>query len=462
LDTLLAEYYYSAHLFLESWENFQNKRYVGTIKHEKSMTLHLSKKSHELSGYLIYPDGSERRQVHGKVDRQGNAVFAEYKDVSEKLERAYKGKFTETFDKFTGSWFRNAEDQGNPVTFKTSEAIREERHRSAQQDHEYQVKLLIDHLVSDLSSDYGDKAERAVFLLSKMTSKWVTAELLRVMKEKTSKDPVHCSHEIRQFLEALKGKKDNRITVSVIPFLACEDAEIKALAAEVLGNQRAISAIMPLITLLQHQYSFVREKASRALAKIGEPAVKPLLTALNERTALNGESILALGELKDSRAIPLLMKCLRNSNNDIRTDAARAFGKIGKPAIKPLLAAFKDEDNEVYYAVVEAFAKMGAIALPPLLATLKSEDPRQRSGAIRALGELGDSRAVGPLIDEFEDTVEAVRIDAADALSRIGRPAVPLLVQLLHSKELSLRKLAIRGLSRIKDPGLVEPLIDAP
>lgn len=461
LDTLLAEYYYSAHLFLESWENFQNRRYLGKIRHEKNMTLSLSKNGHELSGYLMYSGSSKRREVNGTVDRGGNAVFAEYKNINEKPERAYKGKFDDTFGKFTGIWLRKAGDRERPVTFRTSEMIKKERIAQPKKDREYQVKVLIRRLISDLSSPYGEKAQKAVFLLGRMKSNWVTDELLRVMKEMASKDTVYCSYDIRRFLEVLKGRVDNRLAVSILPLLSCADDNIEALAAEILGDQRAVSAITPLIPLLHHKYSFVRQKAAVALAKIGEPAVEPLLIALKEESALNNEAIWALGELKDGRAIPLLLQYLRSSNNDIRREAASALGKIGEPAIKPLIAAFKDKNIEVYFAAVEAFAKMGATALPPLLDTLNSEDPIQRSGAIKALGKLGDSRAVGPLIDKFQDTVDWVRITAADALAEMGKPAVTSLVQVFHSEEQTARRLAIRGLAGIKDPSVVESLIDA-
>ena len=65
----------------------------------------------------------------------------------------------------------------------------------------------------------------------------------------------------------------------------------------------------------------------------------------------------------------------------------------------------------------------------PLIAALEDGDILVRQYAAEALGEIGDARAVAPLIAALEnDDYRKVRYEAAEALGKIGdeRAVVPL------------------------------------
>ena len=49
--------------------------------------------------------------------------------------------------------------------------------------------------------------------------------------------------------------------------------------------------------------------------------------------------------LKEEKNVKGLIKALRHKDGYVRRDAAEALGKIGEPAVEPLIQALKDEDR---------------------------------------------------------------------------------------------------------------------
>ena len=75
-----------------------------------------------------------------------------------------------------------------------------------------------------------------------------------------------------------------------------------------------------------------------------------------------------------------------------------------------------------------------------LIATLQSKrgGPAVRAQAARMLGELGDPRAVEPLLAQIEDTADPFRVPvitaALEAIPRLGTAAAPALLRLLEDR----------------------------
>lgn len=95
-----------------------------------------------------------------------------------------------------------------------------------------------------------------------------------------------------------------------------------------------------------------------------------------------------------------------------------------------------------------------------MLLDLKDSHWLNRKYAAEILGELKESRAVGPLVEALTDEVGDVRQRAYDSLIKIGGPAVPSLVPLLVSEEDELRQSVTEILRKIGKPA-VEPLATA-
>ena len=74
---------------------------------------------------------------------------------------------------------------------------------------------------------------------------------------------------------------------------------------------------------------------------------------------------------------------------------------------------------------------------------LKDRDWFRRKDAAITLGEMGDERAIAPLIMALRDSEWNVREAAQDALAQVGPPAVEPLIRAL--REYQVRTFVIRG-----------------
>lgn len=155
---------------------------------------------------------------------------------------------------------------------------------------------------------------------------------------------------------------------------------------------------------------------------------------------------------------------------------------ITSSTIATLITALRTDDRRAHTLVVEDLVKMGAAAVEPLLAVLHDPNPNVRAGAARALGKigdrralrslefclrfdssaevrksavwalhLGDARAVPVLIDALGDTDEWVRFGAVIVLAKIGTLAVKSLTEALHNTDPVVRAMAAETLGRIGD-----------
>lgn len=129
-------------------------------------------------------------------------------------------------------------------------------------------------------------------------------------------------------------------------------------------------------------------------------------------------------EMQARRDVKGLIKALRYQRDDeVRKDAADALGLLGDSlAVEPLIDALKDHSQRVRRAAAEALGKIGdARALSALLSLLRHRDFDTREGAAIALGNLRDQDAVSHLCALLEsDDSWIVRRAAATALGLIG------------------------------------------
>jgi HEAT repeat protein len=102
-------------------------------------------------------------------------------------------------------------------------------------------------------------------------------------------------------------------------------------------------------------------------------------------------------------------------------------------------------------------------AIAPLIRLLAVRDFQARAHAARALAKLGATEAVPALLECVDEGPEDVmRAWAIDSLGRIGSyDATPKLIELLHDPSAGLRLTAAAALGRIGDPRGLRPLEEA-
>ena len=129
----------------------------------------------------------------------------------------------------------------------------------------------------------------------------------------------------------------------------------------------------------------------------------------------------ALGEAKDARAVEPLIAAL--GDKGCGYTAANALAKIGKPAVEPLIVALKNENPFVRRNAAEALGEIkDSSAVKPLINALNDNDLIVRRNAAKALGKIKDSSAEESLTSALKDESPAVRRNAAIALRDMGKP----------------------------------------
>lgn len=167
-----------------------------------------------------------------------------------------------------------------------------------------------------------------------------------------------------------------------------------------------------------------------------------------------------LGREMGEPAIPILVDALyyhsglKEFDLNLYLDLLASFGE---PAIKPLVNALSRDRGGLmaHFALI----KIGKDAVDPLIDALRSDDENSLYFGARALGRIGDKRAIEPLINLYKTNSHwRIRNGVALALGWLGEPmVVPDLVYMLNQKMAS--QLAIDGLSIIGEPA-IEPLLD--
>jgi HEAT repeat protein len=111
--------------------------------------------------------------------------------------------------------------------------------------------------------------------------------------------------------------------------------------------------------------------------------------------------------------------------------------KFGKDQnIRGLIRFLGDWDADIQWKAAETLVTLGPDATEPLLRVLREGSRTVRIGAIEALGEIGDQRAVEPLMRVLEnDRHDETRFLAALALGEIGdESSLTLLVHTLKDR----------------------------
>ncbi len=110
-------------------------------------------------------------------------------------------------------------------------------------------------------------------------------------------------------------------------------------------------------------------------------------------------------------------------------------------------------------AAIPSLRIFGSEAVGPLINLLTSENPDARFGAAKALGEIGDRRAIPGLIEALNDPEGVVRFWAIDALGKLkADEAAEAIGKLLQDKRDSIRDLAREVLDQMGTPNAMRVL----
>jgi len=300
----------------------------------------------------------------------------------------------------------------------------------------------------------------ALFLLAGMVAPQDAGDLIRRVERAKSPDEKYLGRDLllalRLWGEA-SGVRPDIGALLIRKALDHGETDVRAAAAEVLGEIKNPKAVVHLIEALRDEDAGLRWAAAKALGEMKAPeAVSHLIQALkDEDEAVRWAAARALGEMKAPEAVPHLIQALKDEDEAVRRAAVRALGEMKAPeAVSHLIEALRDEDRGLRRAAAEALGEMKAPeAVPHLIQALKDEEEAVRWAAAESLGEMKAPEAVSHLIQALKDEEEAVRWAAADALGEWAENLYIAqdprerdeLATLLHGVERTLRRARRRG-----------------
>ena len=178
------------------------------------------------------------------------------------------------------------------------------------------------NLLDDLTSGNEDRAEQAVSGLIALGED-VIPSLLDLSK----------SEDVDSRWWALRTLAESPLcrTEWLVPFLENDPApEIRQCAALGLAGKPDESATQPLVHALNDEDSMVSSLAANALVKIGGAAVPSLIeTATDGTQSARINALRALAEIKDHRAIPIMMKVMQEDSALMQHWAKEGLDRLG-------------------------------------------------------------------------------------------------------------------------------------
>ena len=125
------------------------------------------------------------------------------------------------------------------------------------------------------------------------------------------------------------------------------------------------------------------------------------------------------GVTGDGTAVPALLRCTEDEDDDVRCAAARALGHLGsETSVATLLRLLTDEDGGVRWGAAEGLGNLGSVASSSAAAlkeALEDEEEDVRAASAQSLGKLVKLQAiaaadvVSSLIEVLSDEEWSVR-----------------------------------------------------
>lgn len=139
-----------------------------------------------------------------------------------------------------------------------------------------------------------------------------------------------------------------------------------------------------------------------------------------------------------------------------------AIGELYGPssAIECWIALLEDEDYNVQTKAINALVKIGKRAVKPLTAKLDTQNNSLKLAVIETLGRIKDPIVLNSLIELLKDKDSSIRSKSAEALGEIGdKRAVEPLMSIIKDEDSWVRMAVAEALGKIKDPKAVDSLI---
>jgi HEAT repeat protein len=254
-------------------------------------------------------------------------------------------------------------------------------------------------------------------------------------------------------LEALKLIGETSVATRLIDLLS--DEMLRDAAAETLGALGDETVVAPLVELLNSAsttawpiakaltdlYDRFEEDHAEGdyIADLTRQAIQPsgvqhLLTAIGD-----GESddlrpfAVVIGWLRGPAVDRALVRLMGEAS--VRSEVLEALTHHGEGVINLLIEQLNSDDIEIRGAAITVLGRLGYRRATPALAKVLETDPLLRIEAANALARIGDEAALDSLLNLIGDVDGAVRQAVVGALNSIGSSRMEQLVKPLLRDE---------------------------
>lgn len=299
-----------------------------------------------------------------------------------------------------------------------------------------------------------------ILLFSNAIRLWSKESLAFASVSTSLRKPIDSLSEERK----VKDLAEDLAVYELIENLKSPDITTKLDAALALGKMKTGRAVSSLVRLLKESPDgVVRFVAATSLGEIGDRrAVIPLIDTIRDnetRGTVLTAAATALGKIKDPRAVEPIIKRLWHEDPDVRVGMADALGQLhDQRAVMALIATLGDENPHVRESAAKALGETeDFLAVDPLVMVSKKDRVSDvRWWAVHALGDIGDPRAVGSLVEliQIENPEDMGPLDdvlAPKYLKPIGGPPME---GSIRGMQWSIQVEAIRSLGKMGEEGL--------
>jgi len=330
---------------------------------------------------------------------------------------------------------------------------------------EYVQDALTDEVIDEVFAIARDETRcplRHLYWKTRSSLENLLGKLARVHEEafkrlislvEREKDPM--------FIKALGVSHIDRATSQLKQLVKDEDPLVREYAIVALGEVGTKQAVSCLVEVIRQGFHLVdKGVAIEALINIGTESVVIELACLTQESSLDEQTqrliMEGLARIGCERAISYLVEIIHGDDYNLREAAVSSLEKVNIGSARPLIELLHNPDPLVRQRTCKALGKVrDPSAVKSVIKLLADRELSVRLAAIRALGAMGNSQAVKPLIDLLSD--KAVAYSAAKALGELSDPrAFEPLVALLSDRHLMLH--AAKALVRIGDLRAAKPL----
>ena len=182
-----------------------------------------------------------------------------------------------------------------------------------------------------------------------------------------------------------------------------------------------MSSLQDLLSDLTSGSEIRAERAVPELIDLGQDAI-PALLDLTRSSEVDHRwwGLRVLAQSSHSQA-EWLIPFLNDPAREVRQCAALGLAiKPAESATQPLIHALSDEDSMVSSLAVNALVKIGKAAVPSLIEVVKHAPQSARIHALRALAEIRDHRAIAVMMKVMEEDSALLQHWAKEGLDRLG------------------------------------------